>query len=99
MPNPVKREYTIRSIPIQTFRNGALVLKKDFRRKQRRGGKLDPKWVGPFKVVCHGLFCLQDISNRNNIVARVNGSHLKEYKSTSKIIVIKRFSILCMYCV
>ena len=31
----------------QTFHLGALVLKKDFTRKKRKGGKLDFKWVGP----------------------------------------------------
>ena len=32
------------------FSIGTLVLKKDFRRKKRKGGCLDHKWIGPFKV-------------------------------------------------
>ena len=29
---------------------GALVLKKDFTKKKRKGGKLNSKWVGPYNI-------------------------------------------------
>ena len=32
------------------YKSGALVLVKDFTRKKRKGGKLDPKWVGPYFI-------------------------------------------------
>ena len=44
---------------------GSLVYKKDFRRKKRRGGKLDNKWEGPFVIVASlgkGLFKLHEVN-------------------------------------
>ena len=41
---------------------GSLVYKKDFLRKKRHGGKLDCKWMGPYKITADlgkGLFKLQ----------------------------------------
>ena len=72
------------------FQIGALVLKKDFTRKKRKGGKLDSKWVGPYKIVAtlgRGLFHLQDVSDPDKMIARVNGVHLKEYRmpNSSKV--------------
>jgi len=43
---------------------GSLVYKKDFLRKKRRGGKLDSKWMGPYKITADlgkGLFKLQTV--------------------------------------
>jgi hypothetical protein len=63
------------------FNVGSLVLKKDFRRKKRRGGKLDFRWNGPYKIVSslgRGLFKLEENSS-GKIVDRVNGVHLKKY--------------------
>ena len=38
----------------EVFSIGAIVL-KDFTRKKRKGGKLDTKWTGPYKVAkAHG---------------------------------------------
>ena len=48
------------------FDVGSFVLKKDFRRKKRKGGKLDYRWVGPYKIVKSlgkGLFALKKISS------------------------------------
>ena len=61
------------------FRIGGLVLKKDFKRKKRKGGKLDPKWVGPYTIVGNlgsGLYHLQEVTNPSNFISRVNGTHL-----------------------
>lgn len=47
----------------EVFNVGAKVLKKDFRRKKRRGGKLDYRWEGPFSIATSlgkGLFKLKD---------------------------------------
>ena len=46
----------------EVFTIGAVVLKKDFTRKKRKGGKLDAKWTGPYKVaksLGRGLYRLQ----------------------------------------
>ncbi len=45
-----------------SFQVGSFVMKKDFTRKKRRGGKLDPKWVGPFQITAvlgKGLYSLK----------------------------------------
>ena len=47
------------------YTTGSLVYKKDFRRKKRRGGKLDYLWEGPFVIVAalgKGLFKLQEVN-------------------------------------
>ena len=33
------------------FEKGQLVLKKDFTRRKRKGGKLDPRFSGPFTII------------------------------------------------
>ena len=41
-------------------------LKKDFTRKKRKGGKLDYRWNGPYKIIAsigRGLFKLEEINN------------------------------------
>lgn len=46
------------------FTVGTIVLKKDFRRKKRRGGKLDFVWEGPFvisSVLGRGLYKLKEM--------------------------------------
>ncbi len=56
-------------------------MKKDFSRKKRKGGKLDMKWLGPFKIVGslgRGLYRLQKIDS-NEIIPRVNAVHMKPY--------------------
>ena len=37
-------------IIIFLYQVGALVLKKDFKRKKRKGGKLDDRWLGPYMI-------------------------------------------------
>lgn len=47
------------------FSVGSTVLKKDFKRKKRRGGKLDYRWQGPYTITASlgkGLFRLKEIS-------------------------------------
>ena len=57
------------------------LLKKDFSKKKRKGGKLDEKWLGPFTIVGilgQGLYHLQAV-DATDIIPRVNGVHLKPY--------------------
>lgn len=67
----------------ECFKNGLLVLKKDFTRKKRKGGKLDTKWVGPYRIVSalgRGLYRLECAKDPTKTINRVNGVHLKQYK-------------------
>ena len=65
-----------------------LLVKKDFTRKKRKGGKLDSKWVGPYKIakaLGKGLYRLEDVSNPSNVICRVNGIHLNPYNQPSMV--------------
>ena len=64
-----------------SFKLNAVVLKKDFLRSKRKGGKLDPKWLGPYrisKLLGKGLYSLTHSQN-GHVVKRVNRMHLKMY--------------------
>lgn len=66
----------------ETFELDALVLKKDFNKKKRRGGKLDGDWIGPYKIAAslgRGLYCLKDTKDPQKKISRVCGVHLKPY--------------------
>ena len=59
-----------------------LVLKKDFKRKKRAGGILDTQYVGPYiitEVHGKGTYRLLLMENKECIVERVSGTHLKPY--------------------
>ena len=65
------------------FGIGDKVLKKDFLKKKRAGGKLDTSYIGPYeiiKIVGKGLYSLRKVSNPNSVLDRVTGTHLKLYK-------------------
>ena len=58
----------------------ALVLKKDFTWKKRKGG--GDKWIGPFRItkaLGKGLYSLESLDKPQEIVGRVNGIHLKPW--------------------
>jgi hypothetical protein len=60
------------------------VLKKDFNRKKRKGGKLDDRWLGPYTISKDwgkGFYSLSD--GITVVVNRVNGAHLKMYHEPS----------------
>ena len=47
------------------FTVGSTVLKKDFRRKKRKGGKLDYRWEGPYTITAShgkGLYQLKEVN-------------------------------------
>lgn len=65
----------------EVYQIGSVVLKKDFTRKKRKGGKLDTKWLGPFRILGslgRGLYRLKDIQT-GQVVPHVNGVHMKPY--------------------
>ena len=68
------------------FAVGTIVLKKDFRRKKRKGGCLDHKWVGPFRIVKDvgkGFYSIQNVDNGKEPV-RIHGIHLKPYNTPAE---------------
>ena len=72
----------------EVYTVGALVLKKDFTRKKRKGGKLDSKYVGPYTIVKalgKGLYRLEDVKDPSHIICRVNGVHLKHFNQPSMV--------------
>ena len=82
-----KKHYDKRHHCPDTFKVGTLVLRKDMTRKKRKGGKLDTKWTGPFKIVAslgRGLYQLSHYNNPEIVIPRVNGVHLKKYNQPSK---------------
>lgn len=63
------------------FTVGTKVLKKDFKRRSRKGGGLDPRWLGPFvitKDMGKGFFSLRCVQS-GTLIPRIHGAHLKSY--------------------
>ena len=82
-----------------TFKVGALVLRKDMKRKKRAGGKMDYKWQGPYKVVKSvgkGIF---QILNTNDIkqTLKVHGTHLKLFYPPKKVHACMCGTQVCVY--
>ena len=51
-------------------------------KKKRVHSKLDPKWVGPYKIIRsigRALYGLELVEDPTKVVSRVNGVHLKPY--------------------
>ena len=68
------------------YADGTIVLKKDFLRKKRKGGCLDHRWIGPYKVVKDmgkGFYSIQSIANGKKL-ARIHGIHLKPYNTPAE---------------
>ena len=71
----------------ECYQVDALVLKKDFLRKKCKGGKLDHRYVGPYKILKilpKVTYLLQLIAN-SEMVVRVTGFHLKPYNEQWRI--------------
>ena len=79
-----KEEYDKKHANSLRFKVEATMLAKDMKRKKRKGGKLDSKWLGPFTItqdLGKGFYQLKSIINPQKIIERINGTHLKIYKS------------------
>ena len=76
-----KKAYDKKHANPELFETNQLVLKKDIRRKRRRGGKLEQRYIGPFVVsgvVSRGVYRLT--SQDGKTVVKAIGAHLKAYK-------------------
>ena len=81
-----KNDYDRRRANHNVYTVGSKVLKKDFLGKKRKGSKMDAKYIGPYVITRHlgkGLYALRLVSNPSVTVERVNGAHLKPYKTPS----------------
>ena len=80
-----KRYYDLKHTKPSAYRVGASVLLKDFTRRKRKGGKLDMRWFGPFRItriLGNGLYLLTS-TEYGAEVKRVHGTHLKPYNTSS----------------
>ena len=85
-----KNQYDRKHATPLKFKVGSMVLMKDFRRKKRKGGKMDPKWLGPFSVakdLGKGFYKLKSMANSTCIMKKVNGAHLKIYQAEGRYII------------
>ena len=60
-----KLHYDMKHASGDLYAVGSQVLKKDFRRKKRKGGKMDYLWEGPFVItstVGKGLYRLKEVN-------------------------------------
>lgn len=97
-----KKNYDLRhSIPM--FAKGDLVLRKNMVNTHRMGGKLDPKWFGPYKVVeitDKGLYRLQCHKSGKMLKQAISSLQLKPYierlaqmaSSLAYVLVYKQYS-------
>ena len=70
------------------FEKDQLVLKLDPTRRKRKGGKLDPKYLGPFKIIKalgNGTYHLAD-PKKPDAILKATGSHIKPYKVSSLLL-------------
>ena len=65
-----KETYDRKHAKPECYKIGQLVLKKDFTRKKRKGGKLEIRFLGPYtisKVLPHGTYKLLNPTEQNTI--------------------------------
>ena len=84
-----KKYFDLKHSSPTAYNIGTKVLLKDFTRKKRKGGKLDLKWVGPFRIsrnLGKGLYSITPIltgpgESMKSAPKRVHGVHLKVYRT------------------
>lgn len=93
-----KEQYDKKHAQPNSFLVGDKVLKKDFRKKKRAGGKLDAQYIGPFiimKLLGKGCYRLQGVANPQEIVERVSGAYLKPYRETLQSTAARTAMLVC----
>lgn len=89
-----KEQYDKKHHNPDIFTKGALVLKKDMKRKKRAGGKMDYKWLGPYRIVksmSKGLYQIESVEQPKIKIQRVHGIHLKPYRPSAKTVSIATY--------
>ena len=82
-----KDQYNKKHASPNAFVVGEKVLKKDFRRKKRAGGKMDTRYMGPYLIIRSlgkGFYKLQGVADPCDIVTKVSGAHLKPYRDSAE---------------
>ena len=74
-----KEEYDQKHANPERYHIGALVLKKNFLRKKKKGGKLDERFTGAYKIakILLNGYLIESVED----VVHVTGAHLKPYNS------------------
>ena len=76
-----QNKYKLPKSPKQAcFQVGDMVLRKNIRSQQRKGGKMDKNWLGPFTVVAITKKSA-DLQSDNQFLPKVNIDHLRIYKT------------------
>lgn len=68
----------------ENFQVNQLVLKKDFTRKKCKGGKLNQRYLGPYKITKLLPCGTYELSDKSKII-RATGAHLKLYTAPSPL--------------
>ena len=87
-----KQDFDRRHAKPHLFQEGQLVLKKDFLRKRRYAGKLDSRYVGPYKinkVIGKGTY---ELVCEDGTTLCATGSHLKPYFQSSGVFTFSCFA-------
>ena len=80
-----QNKYKLPKSPKQAcFQVGDMVLRKNIRSQQRKGGKLDKNWLGPFTLVAINKKSA-DLQSDNQFLPKVNIDHLRIYKTPQPI--------------
>ena len=73
-----KKYYDLKHGAVTCFNVGSVVLKKDFTRRKRKGGKMDYRWLGPYVISASlgkGLFKLKELNGDKDGCALHNIVH------------------------
>ena len=68
-----KEQYDRKHYNPDVLEPGSIVLKKDFRRKKRAGGKQNFTWLGPYRIVKslgRGLYRIVSVDDSSKIISR-----------------------------
>ena len=90
------RGYTENTLILMYSKLVGWSLKRILLGKERKRGKLDPKWVGQYTIVGnpgHGLCRIQEVDNPTKFISCVNSVHLKEYKLSRKVGITHWFNL------
>ena len=82
-----KKNYDRKHAIPNSYRVGDKVLKKNFSRKKKAGGKLDSRFTGPYvilKVLRKGRYLLRKVTDPAQSRVEVYGGHIKLCKSSRK---------------
>ncbi|XP_049328588.1 gypsy retrotransposon integrase-like protein 1 [Astyanax mexicanus] len=66
-------------LPQQNLQVGDVVLRKNIRSQQRKGGKLDPEFLGPFTITKVAGKSIDLVDSNGKAIHKVNIDHLKLY--------------------